>query len=712
MVNVKKKLINDPRNVVEEMVCGMCAVHSDKLVRLEGFTVLLHRNINTIKANQVTLISGGGSGHEPAHAGYIGDGMLSGAVLGGVFASPSTTSVLAAIRAACGSHGVLLIVKNYTGDRINFGQALLVARTEGIIVEMVVVDDDCALPEGKGVTGGRGVAGTVLVHKAAGAAAAQGLPLTEVAAVARSAAAAVKTLATSMTTCTVPGTTPTDYLDNKTIEMGLGIHGEPGMIQKPWKPAAELVEDMLNVIASRLQPSTVCVQEVVNQQRPQSPTRHSLQEFKFSASSRQPVKNERAVNYEASEENPHNTRTLPLSRKVTEQRHPESKKNTTHAAAIINYEELSIITSEETETPAPPPAPPRYNKGDRPIVLMVNSLGGTPTMERYIVAYDALRVCRRMGFEPVRVMVGAFMTALEMQGISLSVLPVEGEEGALLLERIDRPTTAFAWTIPSTEASISNHIRATHKPMIMTLSPKCVDPNWVISPNAVAAIEAACDALEAAEPDLTAWDQIAGDGDCGITVQRGAVAVRAVAPMLAGMNAAKAYGAIADAVAGSMGGSLGALLEILFRAGRIHLLEDDDDEILISEKERRGGWACCGTRVRKAYGPDASSMIVDHSGALYAGTNAIMSIGGAEPGMRTMLDALVPAVEKLRKSQSRDDWKKAVRAAEEGAEGTLLMEGLAGRSNYINAELLKTVPDPGAKAVAIAFRAALEATSC
>ena len=238
------------------MVRGVTAVHADRLARLAGFHVLLHRDIEVLRENQVTLLSGGGSGHEPAHAGYIGDGMLSGAILGGVFASPSTSSVLAAIRAAAGPKGVLLIVKNYTGDRINFGQAALMAQSEGIAVETVVVADDCALPPGKGITGGRGVAGTVLVHKIAGAAAASGADLAGVAAAARDAAELVKSLGTAMTTCTVPGTAPSNRLDSSTIEIGLGIHGEPGIRQSPWKPAAELAEEMVRRL---LLPPAACL---------------------------------------------------------------------------------------------------------------------------------------------------------------------------------------------------------------------------------------------------------------------------------------------------------------------------------------------------------------------------------------------------------------------------------------------------------------------
>lgn len=577
-----KKFINDPLNTVEEMVSGLCTVHPDKFVQLEGYTVIMHRNIDEVKAKQVTLLSGGGSGHEPAHAGYIGDGMLSGAVLGGVFASPSTTSVLAAIRAVGGPHGVLMIVKNYTGDRINFGQAALRAQAEGINVEMVVVADDCALPEGKGVTGGRGVAGTVFVHKAAGAAAAKGLSLSEVAAMARSTAAAVKTLGVAMTTCTVPGTAISKRLDSKTIEVGLGIHGEPGMMQCPWKSASALVTDMIDVMEGRL----------------------------------------------------------------------------------------------------PPPATPDV-EGPRPVALMVNNLGSTPTMEQYIVAHDALRVCRIKSLNPKRIMVGTFMTSLEMHGVSLSLLPLDLEGGDVLLESLDEPTTALAWVTPTSKLPPLANINPQLGNAVEAACERKITESE-FSGHAVKVLMAACDALAEAEPQLTAWDQVAGDGDCGITMQRGAVAVRQVLPELEGKSASSACAAIADAVANSMGGTSGALIEIAFRAGSIDMIE----------------------KAKQSITEEESSIEVDYAAAFFAGTQAISSIGGADRGMRTMLDALMPAADVL--LEKRDDWVAAARAAEKGANATAAMSGHAGRSNYVNDVLLMTVPDPGAKAVAIAMRAALQ----
>src|SRR5438477_12090507 len=175
-----KKLINHPAAVVEEMVEGLVAVFPG-LRRLAGQTVLVRAEIPDRTTRQVAVISGGGSGHEPAHAGYVGRGMLSAAVAGDVFTSPSPDAVLAAIRATAGAAGVLLIVKNYTGDRLNFGLAAELARAEGIAVETVVVADDVALRDTVEPERRRGIAGTILVHKVAGAAAAAGLPLREVA---------------------------------------------------------------------------------------------------------------------------------------------------------------------------------------------------------------------------------------------------------------------------------------------------------------------------------------------------------------------------------------------------------------------------------------------------------------------------------------------------------------------------------------------------
>ncbi|GKY90406.1 hypothetical protein MPSEU_000014500 [Mayamaea pseudoterrestris] len=245
-----KKILNDPARSVDEFIEGLLLQYPNSLQKLSNHHVVLA--VNRIKSGQVALVSGGGSGHEPSHAGWLdGSGMLTAAVCGGIFASPSVNAILAAIRvvAPADDRGVLLIIKNYTGDRLNFGMAAERAAQEHISTEMVVVADDCALERTKGITGARGVAGTVLIHKIAGAAAAAGKSLQEVASLARSACRLTGSLGVSMNNVTVPGADSiNERLDEHTIEIGLGIHGEAGLKQSPLKSANDLAEEMIATI--------------------------------------------------------------------------------------------------------------------------------------------------------------------------------------------------------------------------------------------------------------------------------------------------------------------------------------------------------------------------------------------------------------------------------------------------------------------------------
>lgn len=245
-----KKLINRAEDVVREMLYGLVAVHPD-LALLADHHVLLRADADDIRDQQVTLISGGGSGHEPAHAGYVGAGMLSAAVAGEVFTSPAPEAVLAAIRAVAGKPGVLLIVKNYTGDRLNFGLAAEMARGEGIPVEVVVVADDVALAGTEQYAGARGLAGTVFVHKIAGAAAAEGHTLAQVAAIARETAAATATMGVALSAGIVPAAgKPSFVLADDEVELGLGIHGEPGVRRVALGRADELARQIVETIVS------------------------------------------------------------------------------------------------------------------------------------------------------------------------------------------------------------------------------------------------------------------------------------------------------------------------------------------------------------------------------------------------------------------------------------------------------------------------------
>ena len=246
-----KKFINRPEQVVEEMLQGLVVLHPGS-ARLPGHKVMIRADAEQTRDLQVAIISGGGSGHEPAHAGYIGTGMLSAAVIGDVFTSPSSDSVFAAIKAVSGQAGALLVVKNYTGDRLNFGLAAEMARAEGISVEMVIVDDDVALKETGQATGARGLAGTVFIHKLVGAAAAEGKSLTELVLIGRLADKSLATMGVSFSAGTSPTVgKPSFELGAREMELGLGIHGEPGVMRTELQPADELTETLLTEILKR-----------------------------------------------------------------------------------------------------------------------------------------------------------------------------------------------------------------------------------------------------------------------------------------------------------------------------------------------------------------------------------------------------------------------------------------------------------------------------
>lgn len=562
-----KKLINRPEAVVEEMVEGMVATYPG-LVRLPGQTVVVRADAAAVRDSRVALISGGGSGHEPAHAGYVGRGMLSAAVAGAVFTSPSPDAVFAAIRAVTGPPGALLIVKNYTGDRLNFGLAAEMARAEGLHVEMVIVADDVALAASAENAGRRGLAGTIFVHKIAGAAAEAGASLLDVAAEARAAATAVGTMGVALSPCTVPAAgKPGFTLGDGEIELGLGIHGEPGVRRGPLEPADALVDQILGAIV----------------------------------------------------------------------------------------------------------ADGRLARGDR-VALLVNNLGGTPTLELAIVARHALAVLEGQGIAVERAYVGTFLSALEMAGVSLSVLKVDDAR----LARLDAPTEAPAWH------------RAAPRPRVPVAPPALQTPPTAPSPppgppktrlgSAVrAAVAGAAEALIASAVKLTELDQVVGDGDLGISLERGARAVLATLDTLPADDPAAALHELGLTLQRTLGGTSGAIYAVFFlrAAARVRTLAPDDPR----------SWA----------------------DAFQAGCAAIADLGGARPGDRTMLDALVPAAEALRSSLDagqtpQDALKAAANAAQAGADATASMSPRRGRSSYLGDRVLGH-PDPGAVAVAIWLKA-------
>ena len=241
-----KKLINGIDNIVDEMLDDMARAYPHHIKRLEGFDVVVRANSSKGK---VALVSGGGSGHEPAHGGFVGKGMLDGAIAGAVFTSPTPDQVYEAIKAADGGRGVLLIIKNYTGDVLNFEMAADLARDEGIEVEQVITADDVAVENSTWTQGRRGIAGTIFVHKIAGACAEAGKDLAEVKRIAEKVIENVRSMGMAVKACTVPAMSRPNFdLAENEVEIGIGIHGEPGVSREQIAPVDAIVDKLLEKI--------------------------------------------------------------------------------------------------------------------------------------------------------------------------------------------------------------------------------------------------------------------------------------------------------------------------------------------------------------------------------------------------------------------------------------------------------------------------------
>jgi dihydroxyacetone kinase-like protein len=246
-----KKLINDPADVVSEALLGVEAAHPE--LRVDHADKVVYRS-DAPRPGKVGLISGGGSGHEPLHAGFVGRGMLDAACCGEVFTSPVPDQMLAATKAVDGGAGVLHIVKNYTGDVMNFEMAAELASAEsGVEVVSVVTDDDVAVQDSTWTAGRRGVGVTVLLEKIAGAAAEERRPLKEVADIAREVNANGRSMGIALTSCTVPANgKPTFELGETEMEVGVGIHGEPGRSRRPLAPARDVAHLLVDPILDDL----------------------------------------------------------------------------------------------------------------------------------------------------------------------------------------------------------------------------------------------------------------------------------------------------------------------------------------------------------------------------------------------------------------------------------------------------------------------------
>ncbi|MFF3099462.1 dihydroxyacetone kinase subunit DhaK [Viridibacillus arvi] len=327
-----KKIINQPEQVLVDMLAGYKLVHDD-VTYLEDTHVITRAQFTS---NKVGIISGGGSGHEPAHAGFVGLGMLDAAVCGHVFTSPTPDQVFSAIKATDQGSGVFLVIKNYSGDCMNFEMAKDLAELEGIAVDYVIVNDDVAVFDSSYTEGRRGVAGTILVHKIIGAAAEKGASLEEIKALAESVVAHLATVGVAIKPAIVPEVgKPGFELDEDEMEFGIGIHGEPGYSREKIKTSREIAEELINKI------------EV------------------------------------------------------------ETKWTT-----------------------------------DQTLAVLINGMGATPLMEQYIFAHDCLNLLQEKGYKVQFKKVGNYMTAIDMAGVSLTLLQLEDPKW---LEYLTESTLAPAW---------------------------------------------------------------------------------------------------------------------------------------------------------------------------------------------------------------------------------------------------------------------------
>ena len=240
-----KKIINDPNMIIKEMLNGLYKANQDK-VKLNEDLKIIYRKDLPIKG-KVGLISGGGSGHEPAHAGYVGDGMLDCAICGEIFTSPTPDQVLEAIKLADSGQGVFMVIKNYTGDVMNFDMAKDMAEMDGIKVDYIIVNDDVAVEDSTYTSGRRGIAGTIFVHKVLGAMARDGKSLQEIKAMAEKIVKNIKSMGMATKACINPISGKESFdLSERDMEIGVGIHGEPGVKQEKIKSANEISKELVD----------------------------------------------------------------------------------------------------------------------------------------------------------------------------------------------------------------------------------------------------------------------------------------------------------------------------------------------------------------------------------------------------------------------------------------------------------------------------------
>jgi triose/dihydroxyacetone kinase / FAD-AMP lyase (cyclizing) len=566
-----KHFINDPTHLVNT------ALHSITLTNpstaLDAKNKIIYTRPSD-RPSQVSIISGGGSGHEPSFGAFVGHGLLSAAVAGTIFASPSAEQIQTAVMSRVDvKKGVLVTVMNYTGDVLNFGMAVEKARAAGINVEMVVVGDDVGVGRVKaGKVGRRGIAGTVLVHKISGALAAMGASLQDVCNVAKLTAKNIVSVGASLDHVHVPGRAPPDpdrdeVLASEEVEIGMGIHNEPGSGR-----------------------AVVNLPELVNKMLKQ----------------------------------------------------------------LLDWadEDRAFL---------------RVNSNE--VVLLVNNLGGVSVLELGGITAEVVgQLEKDYNIKPVRIYSGTFMTSLNGLGFSISILNVVNTNlgGPSMIQLLDAPSEAAGWTAPIRKETweAKSHQTRDHSSLAFPgITPSDLKLNVETSTKALVA---ALERVIAAEADITKYDTVVGDGDCGIGLKRGAQGVlKFLSDTKLSGDAVIDVSKIVQVVENTMDGTSGALYAIFLNSLVNSLYQQPAGEA--SPKV----WAA----------------------ALQQAMKALSGYTPAQPGDRTLIDALHPFIETLSRT---GDVIKAAEASRLGAEGTKGMKASLGRTVYVGGKGYEQVPDPGA----------------
>ncbi|KAI9639780.1 putative dihydroxyacetone kinase 1 [Dioszegia hungarica] len=575
-MSAHKHVLNTPQTLVVDSLKGLVALNPN--IKLDEAQRVIYRP--TGAEPRVTLLSGGGSGHEPAHAGFVGPGLLDAAICGNIFASPNVAQIRRGIDLVSSPKGSLVVVMNYTGDALHFGLAAEQYRAGGKgDVRVVMVGDDVAVGKVQGsIVGRRGLAGTILVYKLASALSDKGGDLDECEKLARYACTRLGTLGIGLDHCHVPGTKSGEsHLGENEFELGMGIHNESGTSKHALGTTAELVDQMLS----------------------------------------------------------------------------------------------KIVDTTDTDRSFVP----FQNDGSDEVVLLVNGLGAVSELEMGGIVNEANKWLAGKKIKVRRIMSGAFMTSLSMPGFSLTLLllPRSGDKDGYssdqILSLLDAPASAPGWKYyAATEPGVVSEEK---EAVAHAQAAKEVDLAPLDSNAFLAAITRACHALIEAEPELTKQDQIAGDGDAGLTLEAGAKGIlNAIKDgKIKGQNVIEDVGVIAEVVEEDMGGTSGALYSIFF-AGLGRSLRE------------------AATSGSKSTTPEVwAKAASDAQETLYKYTRA-------RPPSRTLvdpLDAFTASLPSKGLSSAADD-------AYAAAEKTKELVAKAGRGAYVNQEDLKKreVPDPGA----------------